>query len=77
MHAAGRPKMLAEGFHCYEFSHRLQKMVAKQRLVDRKGNFYCEIITDIQTGEVLHKCEEPLSEHTSHGTAKKKPKDKS
>ena len=73
----GRAKTLAEGFNGYEFSHSRQQMVAKQRLIDREGNAYREIITDSQTGEVIHKCEESLFEHTNHGMAKRKPKDKS
>ncbi|MDO9538295.1 MAG: hypothetical protein Q7J68_08260 [Thermoplasmata archaeon] len=73
----GKSKILSEGFNGYEYSHRHQKMVAKQRLIDREGDAYREIITDIETGEVIHKCEEPLSQHTSHGTAKPRPKDES
>ena len=67
---SGKAKILAEGFNGYEYSHHLQKMVTKQRLIDREGNAYRETVTDIETGEVIHKCEEPLSQHTDRGTAK-------
>jgi len=73
----GRAKIVAEGFNGHEFSHSRQKIVAKQRLIDRDGDMYSETITDIETGEVIHRCEEPLSEHTNHGTAKQKNKDES
>jgi hypothetical protein len=73
----GKGKTLSEGFNGYEFSHSRQKMVAKQRHIDRQGNIYSEIVTDIETGEVIHQCEEPLSQHKDHGTVKWKHKDQS
>ncbi|MCH7528171.1 MAG: zinc ribbon domain-containing protein [Candidatus Marinimicrobia bacterium] len=41
-----------------------------KRIIDRVNNRYQEIITDPETGEVVHKNEEPLSEHRGHGSAK-------
>src|SRR5713226_937583 len=40
------------------------------RIVDRLRDWYHERVTDPATGEVVHECEEPLSAHTSHGSAK-------
>lgn len=74
---AGRTKIVAEGFSGYEFSHSRQKIIAKQRFIDRAGDVYSETVTDIETGEVIHQCEEPLSQHTNHGTAKHKLKNES
>jgi hypothetical protein len=73
----GRAKVLAEGFNGYEFSHHRKKMVAKERLIDREGYVYREIVTDIETGELIHQCAEPLSKHRNHGMAKRKPKGES
>ena len=41
-----------------------------RRTVDRDGNWYRETFLDPETGEVLHHCEEPLTEHRGHGSAK-------
>lgn len=42
----------------------------KERLIDRNNNRYIETVTDPITGEVLHQCDEPLSDHWGHGSAK-------
>lgn len=41
------------------------------RIIDRENDMYHEVVKDSATGEVLHECREPLSEHRGHGTAKK------
>ena len=63
-------KTRVEGSSGSEWSTRLAKMVHKERLIDRKNNRYKESVTDIQTGEVIHEVDEPLSQHTGHGSAK-------
>ena len=55
----------------HDWSNRLQKMVHKERLIDRRNDIYRELVTDPATGEVIHECEEPLSQHTGHGDAKR------
>ena len=47
------------------------RMVNKERHWDKKSDWYFERVTDAETGEVIHECEEPLSKHRSHGSAKK------
>jgi hypothetical protein len=47
----------------------------KERVIDREEDFYFERITDLETGEVIHHCEEPLSSHQGHGGAKAKKKE--
>ncbi len=42
----------------------------KERLIDRDNNRYKETVTDPITGEVVHQCDEPLSDHWGHGSAK-------
>jgi hypothetical protein len=34
------------------------------------GNWYSETVKDEETDELLHHCEEPLDQHTGHGSAK-------
>jgi hypothetical protein len=50
------------------------KWMKLQRVIDRvkKPAWYSEVITDPETGDVVHKCEEPLSEHRGHGSAKRR-----
>lgn len=51
--------------------------VKHDRVIDRENNRYKEDVVDPKTGEVIHHCDEPLSEHTGHGDAKetRKPED--
>ena len=42
------------------------------RDLDRNTNRYKEVVTDPETGVIIHSCEEPLSEHQNHGSPKKK-----
>jgi hypothetical protein len=42
----------------------------KERTLDRDLNQYKERVIDPLTGEVVHHCEEPLSDHTGHGSDK-------
>lgn len=51
------------------------KRMKKSRTVDKNNDQYTEIITNPETGEVIRCCIEPLSEHTGHGSAKKKKND--
>lgn len=44
----------------------------REQVIDRDNDKYFERVTDYATGEVLHECEEPLSKHVGHGSAKKK-----
>jgi hypothetical protein len=37
------------------------------------GDRYREKVTDYETGEVLRDCDDPLSQHQGHGSAKLKP----
>lgn len=53
-----------------ELSRRLGRYVNKERVLDKDNDQYLEIVTDPLTGEVLHHCDEPLSKHQGHGSAK-------
>ena len=41
------------------------------RIIDRVKGWYYEHIVDPETGNVVRHCEEPLSKHQGHGSAKK------
>ena len=63
-------KTRVEGIAGSEWSDSLQKMVHKERLIDRKNDRYREVVKDTKTGDVIHEVDEPLSQHTGHGSAK-------
>jgi hypothetical protein len=39
------------------------------RTIDRANNWYSKRIVDLRTGEVVYRCEEPLSAHRGRGSA--------
>jgi uncharacterized FlaG/YvyC family protein len=43
--------------------------------IDRENDKYSKKVIDRETGEVIHECEEKLTEHFNRGSAKKHPKD--
>ena len=53
------------------WSNELGRFLAYRRIIDRKQDTYFELVTDGKTGEILRKCEEPLSTHTGRGSARK------
>lgn len=48
--------------------------VYKYWLLDRDNNRYVETVIDLVSSGVIHHCDEPLSEHIGHGSAKNQPK---
>jgi hypothetical protein len=64
-----RGKYEHEALRGYEFdvSGRLMK---KERVFDRQNNIYTERVVDSDTDEIVRDVQEPLSDHTGHGSAK-------
>jgi hypothetical protein len=54
------------------FTHRLGIWSRRLKMEDKRSDKYLEVVTNPETGEILHKCEEPLSQHQGHGSAKQK-----
>lgn len=52
------------------------KWFYREMYINREKNQYKEIVKDKTTGKIIHKCEEPLSEHKGHGSAKYRRKSK-
>jgi hypothetical protein len=50
------------------------KLAIVERLMKRVGfgDWYSEKVIDHETGNLLHECEHPFSEHQGHGSAKQK-----
>jgi len=80
-----RSKVTAKGRHTGERQPFIEQTVADDlhrktgrwmklhRVIDRLNNWYHKRVTDPATGEVVHECDEPLTEHRGHGSAKPKP----
>jgi hypothetical protein len=63
-------KINQEQIKGYELSSN-GNMVDKIRIIDNINDVYFEEIIDLG-GNIIHKCQEKLSEHKGHGNAKKK-----
>lgn len=70
--SSGDKRPSFEGSSKPSHSHRLGKLVHHERDIDRKVDTYFERVTDYDSGEVIHECREPLSQHVGHGSAKQK-----
>jgi hypothetical protein len=68
----GTKKLRWDSFTGWVKSQSLGKMVKKMRLIDKDNNVYKETVTDPDTKEIIHKCEEPLNTHVGRGSAKSK-----
>jgi hypothetical protein len=68
-----RGKYEHEALRGQEYSKSGQLM-NKERIIDRKDNYYKELVVNADTGEVVRNVEHPLSEHKERGYAKFKKK---
>lgn len=59
-----------------DFSHKFGRDVLKEREIDRRNDYYREEIKNFDSVDFIHYCEEPLSAHFGHGSAKFKKNDK-
>ena len=66
----GKKKPAVEFKAGQEKSTAYNKWVNKNRVIDRENNRYFECVVDPDTGEIIHECCEPLTEHFGHGSAK-------
>lgn len=63
-------KIRVDQFDGWEVRKALGDMVRKLRRIDKDADTYQERVTD-RDGNVIHDCQERLSEHRGHGSAKK------
>lgn len=66
---AGRSRWFAKGKVGDDFHRKTGRWSRLERILDRAGDWYREIIRDRPTGDVIHHDEGPLSKHTGHGAA--------
>jgi NAD-dependent SIR2 family protein deacetylase len=65
-------KTLLESLGGEDLWRKAGKWMRKTRIFDHKNDRYREVVTDPETGEVVHECDEPLSQHRGHGSDKKR-----
>jgi len=65
-------KPIAWGKHGHSLTKSTGRWAVRTRLFDRRNNTYHERIVEKETGKVLHECDEPLTDHVGHGSAKEK-----
>jgi hypothetical protein len=53
-----------------ELYKKANKMVYKTRIIDWENDRYYEKVVDKENDAIIHECEEPLSQHFDHGSAK-------
>jgi predicted RNA-binding Zn-ribbon protein involved in translation (DUF1610 family) len=71
---AGGVRPFVEQAHGSDLHRQSGRWMRLDRVVDREKNRYTERVTDPATGEVVHECAEPLTDHQDHGAAKGHPK---
>jgi phage FluMu protein Com len=68
----GKKKLRQDIFSGDDQRKRDGKWMKKQRVIDKDNDYYKEVVIDPETDKVIHECEEKLSEHFGHGSAKNK-----
>ena len=54
-----------------DFYRKTGEWSRREKMEDRENDRYLEHIVNPKTGEAIHHCEEPLSQHQGHGSAKR------
>ena len=66
----GKAKTPIEIFSGDDLHRKSGKWHRKERLIDRSLDRYREVVTAPETGEVIHYCDEALSQHQGYGSAR-------
>lgn len=61
-----------EFFEGADISRSDGRWMEKVRIIDKYENRYFESVVDPDTGEIIHQCEELLSDHRGHGSDRPK-----
>ena len=68
----GKRTAVAEYFFGFELFVTARKWIYKERIINKRDDHYREVITDLETGEIIHHRDGPLSKHQGYGSAKRK-----
>ncbi len=69
----GEVKPFFEGRVGGSYSIARKKWMQRDQLDDREKNHYHQRVTDPETGELIHECDEALDQHRGHGSGKRCP----
>lgn len=70
----GKAKVRQEFVYGADKRHSKDDYVYKERVIDKDNNRYRELVKEEDTGEIIRDIDQPLTDHTGHGSAKfKKP----
>jgi hypothetical protein len=69
----GYKKPILEEISRDDWSRSRGRWVQLDRTIDRLNDRYTERVIDPESEEVIHHCDEPLSQHQGHGSARKQP----
>ncbi len=72
MKGIGRRKPALEGKGGDDLQKSTGKWMKLERSIDSEHDKYREVVIDPETGRIVHYCEEPLSQHQGHGSAKRR-----
>lgn len=67
---SGKKKPFLEHKSGDSFFRKAQLWVKRVMRIDRRNNRYVEHVVDPRTGDTIHFCDEPLTDHRSHDSAK-------
>ncbi len=68
----GEGKPAREEVRGDDFRRSTGQWLHLSRTIDRANDQYSEEVIDPRTGEIVHQCEEALSAHRGHGSAKRR-----
>ena len=63
-------KVISEISSGADLWRKKNKWMNLNRVIDWSNDLYRKNITDPETGEIIHHCDERLSDHQGHGSAK-------
>jgi predicted RNA-binding Zn-ribbon protein involved in translation (DUF1610 family) len=68
----GRKRPYVEAvFGKRELTFSTGRVSTRTKVENRRDDLYSEVVADAETGEIIHECREPLSQHRGHGDARK------
>jgi len=70
----GKSKPYFESWNIPSLFNGMNKIVNRIRIIDRDNDRYKEVVSHYEDGRIIHECDEALTEHIGHGSAKFKKK---
>jgi hypothetical protein len=67
----GKKKPFIETLDVPDYFRDEDRTVRRERIIDRDNDRYLETVSDYESGKVIRHCDEPLSDHQGHGSAKR------